>query len=93
MCRYAAPLVISTSRVGLTQKQANGVKKDRLAGWGGSLQWRTGPKDVMVSKMQVNSQGKMSVGLKVQSGTKDWLGGVILVPLVMAVAEWVGWSK
>lgn len=91
--RYAAPLVISTSRVGLKQQQPNGVKQDKLSGWGGSLQWRSGPKDVMVSKVQVNSQGKVSLGLKLQSGTKEWLGGVMVVPLVMAVLEWAGWSR
>jgi hypothetical protein len=33
------PLVLSSSRVSL--------KQDRLSGWGGSLQYRLGPRDVV----------------------------------------------
>lgn len=58
-----------------------------------AIRWLAAAGAMLVSKVQVNSQGKVSVGLKVQSGTKEWLGGVMLVPLVTAALEWAGWSR
>jgi hypothetical protein len=41
-------------------------------------------------KLQVNSAGKVTLGLKVSSGTREWLGGVMLVPLLTAALDWCG---
>jgi hypothetical protein len=44
----------------------------------------------MGGKLQVNSAGKVTLGLKVSSGTREWLGGAMLVPLIAAALEWCG---
>jgi hypothetical protein len=41
-------------------------------------------------KLQVNSAGKLTLGVKVSSGTREWLGGVMVVPLIAAALEWCG---